>query len=35
VPVYACGVGAERFSGHNDNARIPLIIAEIAGYEVK
>ncbi len=32
VPVYACGVGAERFAGHNDNSQIPLIIAEIAGY---
>ncbi len=34
VPVYACGVGAERFSRHNDNAAIPLIIAAIAGYAV-
>jgi alkaline phosphatase len=34
VPVYACGVGAERFSVHNDNARIPRIIAEIAGYTI-
>lgn len=34
VPVYACGVGADRFSGHNDNASIPLIIADIAGYTV-
>jgi alkaline phosphatase len=33
VPVYACGVGAERFAGHNDNAQIPLIIAEIAGLK--
>ncbi len=33
VPVYACGVGAERFAGHNDNANIPLIIADIAGYK--
>lgn len=32
VPVYALGVGAEQFSGHNDNADIPLKIAEIAGY---
>lgn len=32
VPVYALGVGAEQFSGHNDNAEIPLKIAEIAGY---
>ena len=34
VPVYAIGVGAEKFSGHNDNAEIPLKIAEIAGYAV-
>lgn len=34
VPVYAIGVGAERFMGHNDNADIPLKIAEIAGYTV-
>ncbi len=34
VPVYAIGVGAEKFSGHNDNAEIPLKIAEIAGYTV-
>ncbi len=32
VPVYAVGVGAERFASHNDNATIPLKIAEIAGY---
>lgn len=32
VPVYAIGVGAEKFSGHNDNAEIPVKIAEIAGY---
>jgi alkaline phosphatase len=33
VPVYACGVGAECFAGHNDNSQIPLIIADIAGYK--
>lgn len=33
VPVYAIGVGAEEFSGHNDNAMIPLKIAQIAGYQ--
>lgn len=32
VPVYACGVGAEQFTGHYDNAQIPLMIAKIAGY---
>lgn len=32
VPVYAIGVGAEKFAVHNDNAEIPLKIAEIAGY---
>lgn len=32
VPVYACGVGAELFMGHNDNATIPMKIARIAGY---
>lgn len=32
VPVYACGVGAEEFMGHNDNASIPMKIARIAGY---
>ena len=35
VPVYAIGVGAEKFMGHNDNAEIPLKIAEIAGYKVE
>lgn len=34
VPVYACGVGSEKFIGHNDNATIPLKIAEAAGYNV-
>lgn len=33
VPVYACGVGAELFTGHNDNADIPRKIAKIAGYK--
>lgn len=33
VAVYAIGVGAERFMGHNDNADIPFKIAEIAGYK--
>ena len=32
VAVYAIGVGAEKFMGHNDNADIPMKIAEIAGY---
>lgn len=32
VPVYACGVGAEAFMGHNDNATLPMKIARIAGY---
>lgn len=32
VPVYAIGVGCEKFTGHNDNASIPLTIANIAGY---
>lgn len=32
VPVYACGVGAEAFMGHNDNTTIPMKIARIAGY---
>lgn len=34
VGVYAVGVGAEKFSGLNDNADIPLKIAEAAGYKV-
>lgn len=33
VNVFAIGVGAERFAGHNDNADIPVKIAEIAGYQ--
>jgi len=32
VPVYAIGVGQEKFSGKMDNALIPMIIAEIARY---
>lgn len=32
VPVYAIGVGASAFSGHNDNAELPIKIAEIAGW---
>lgn len=35
VPVYAIGVGAEIFSGHNDNADIPTKIAKVAGYTVE
>lgn len=35
VPVFAVGVGAEKFSGYNDNASIPLRIAEVAGYPIK
>ncbi len=35
VPVFAVGVGAEKFSGYNDNASIPLKIAEVAGYPIK
>lgn len=33
VPVYAIGVGADEFKGHNDNAEIPMKIAKIAGYK--
>lgn len=33
VPCYVCGVGAEQFMGHNDNAEIPIKIARIAGYK--
>ncbi len=33
VPCYVCGVGAEQFTGHNDNAEIPLKIARLAGYK--
>lgn len=29
VPVYAVGVGAEKFSSFNDNTDIPKIIMEI------
>lgn len=32
VPVYACGVGAEQFSCHNDNSDFAPKIARIAGY---
>ncbi len=32
VPVFAIGVGAERFTGRMDNTEIPLKIAEAAGY---
>lgn len=32
VPVYACGVGAEEFSKHNDNSIIAPTIARIAGW---
>ena len=32
VPVYAVGVGAERFAGRLDNTDIPRIISDIAGY---
>ena len=35
VPVFAIGVGAEKFSGYNDNASIPLTIADVAGYPVQ
>lgn len=35
VPVYACGVGAEQFMGHNDNGEIAIKIAKLAGYTVK
>lgn len=35
VPVYACGVGAEQFMKHTDNAQIPITIANIAGYPIK
>lgn len=30
VPVYAVGVGAERFAGIHDNTEIPIIISEIS-----
>lgn len=32
VPVFAIGVGADRFSGRMDNTDIPKIIAEVAEY---
>ena len=32
VPVFAIGVGSERFSGPIDNTRIPLLIMEITGH---
>ncbi|MDE7119828.1 MAG: alkaline phosphatase, partial [Muribaculaceae bacterium] len=32
VPVFAVGVGAERFAARTDNAAIPGIIATVAGY---
>lgn len=34
VPVYAIGVGAEKFQRRTDNAEIPRTIAEIGGYPV-
>lgn len=33
VPVFAVGVGAEKFHGQMDNTEIPLRIAEAAGWE--
>lgn len=33
VPVFAIGVGAERFGGQIDNTQIPLRIAEAAGWQ--
>ena len=33
VPVYAIGVGAERFHGRLNNTQIPEITAKIAGYK--
>lgn len=35
VPVYAVGVGSEKFTKHTDNAEIPITIANVAGYTVK
>ena len=32
VPVYACGVGADQFTCHNDNTDFAVKIARIAGY---
>ena len=34
VPVFAIGVGSERFSGRLDNTDIPVRIAESAGYVI-
>ncbi len=33
VPVYAIGVGAERFNGRLDNTDIPKLIRTLAKYE--
>lgn len=33
VPVFAIGVGSDRFAGRIDNTQIPLRIAEIAGWQ--
>lgn len=35
VGAYAVGVGAEQFHGRIDNTQIPLIIAHIAGWDLK
>lgn len=35
VPVYAVGVGSEKFMKHNDISEIPVTIAEIAGYKIQ
>lgn len=35
VPVYACGVGADLFSRHNDNSVFAPTIARLAGYDMK
>lgn len=35
VPVFAVGVGSEKFTKHTDNAEIPITIANVAGYTVK
>ena len=32
VPVYAIGVGADKFTGIMENTDVPNSIAEIAGY---
>ena len=34
VPVYAIGVGAEKFTHQTDNAEIPVTLAEVAGYKI-